>query len=262
MGLIADECPRCKRVTRCLVFERGGFVGGVVLGIPFALPLSTVQCVCGECGHEFQSPSVAEDRAVPPEVAAGLDTDTLLARYQPRPLAGSETFRASGGSPASRRVPPPRSARPRPALPRAAVRRSPVASADEPDREDLLRRVEACARADAFARAIAGRYTMGTAGCVAGVVLAVGVWTVAGLTVGHLDAGGWVMVGVAGLAAGGVPSLLLLKTQGRRWVREVLLPKAEGEGVSPEWVLAVLEGTAPPRGAEDDLSRIREIARH
>jgi hypothetical protein len=100
---------------------------------------------------------------------------------------------------------------------------------------------------------------MGTVGCVAGVVLAIGVWTVAGLTLGHLDAGGLAMVGVAGLAAGGVPSWLLLKTRGRHWVRDVLLPEAEGVGVSPEWVLAVLEGTAPPKGAVDDLSGIREI---
>jgi hypothetical protein len=259
MRLIADECPRCKRVTRCLVIERGGFVGGVVLGIPFALPLSAVECVCGVCGHEFQSRSVAEDRAVSPEVAAGLDIDTLLARSNPD-LWRARTLSGLRAEPRLRdafllldRLAP----GPLYFGLRSDVIRWPAL--DEPDREDLLRRVEACARAEAFARCIAGRYTMGTAGCVAGVVLAVGVWTVAGLTLRDLDAGGWVMVGVAGLAAGGVPSWLLVKTRGRRWVREVLIPEAEGEGVSPEWVLAVLEGTAPPKGAEDDLSRIREI---
>ena len=54
MGLIADKCPRCKRITRCLVIEGGGIVGGLVLGIPFVVPLSSVRCLCGECGHEFQ----------------------------------------------------------------------------------------------------------------------------------------------------------------------------------------------------------------
>jgi hypothetical protein len=259
MGLIADECPRCKRVTRCLVIERGGFVGGVVLGIPFALPLSTVQCVCGECGHEFQSRSAAENRAVPPEVAAGLDTDTLLARSNPD-LWRARTLSGLRAEPRLRdafllldRLAPG-------SLHfglRSDVIRWPAL--DEPGREDLLQRVEACARAEAFARSIAGRYTMGTAGCVAGVVLAVGVWTVLGLTLGHLETGGWVMVGVAGLAAGGVPGWLLLQTRGRRWVREVLLPQAKAEAVSPEWVLAVLERTAPPKGAGDDLSRIRDI---
>jgi hypothetical protein len=195
MGLIADECPRCKRVTRCLVIERGGFVGGVVLGIPFALPLSTVQCVCVEYGHEFQSRSVAEDRAIPPEVAAGLDTDTLLARSNPD-LWRARTLSGLRADPRLRdafllldRLAP----GPLYFGLRSDVIRWPALN--EPDREDLLWRVDACARAEAFARSIAGRYTMGTAGCVAGVVLAVGVWTVAGLTLGHLELGGWVMVG-------------------------------------------------------------------
>jgi hypothetical protein len=83
MGLIAEKCPRCRRVTRCLVSERQGFFGGLVLGIPFFVPLSSVRCVCGECGHEFDSPSAAENRAVPPEVAAGLDTDALLGLTNP-----------------------------------------------------------------------------------------------------------------------------------------------------------------------------------
>ena len=108
---------------------------------------------------------------------------------------------------------------------------------------------------------MAGRYTIGAAGCLAGVVLAVGVWVAAGFTFGRLDLGavGWVLVVIAGLAAGGLPGWLLSQTRGRHWVRDVLLPEADRAGVLPEWVLAVLEGTAARGGAEDELGGIRDI---
>jgi hypothetical protein len=236
MGVIADKCSRCNRVTRCLVIERGGVVGGLVLGIPFALPLSSVRCVCAECGHEFQSRSAAEDRAVPPEVAAGLDTDALLA------LTNPDLWRAQA---LSRLRAEPRLRDAFLLLDRLAPSplyyglRSHVArwaALGDPDRADLLRRVEACARAEAFARSMAGRYPIGATGCLAETVLAVGVWVAAGFTLARMDAGavGWVLVAVAGLAAGGLPGWLLSQTRGRRWVRDVLLPEADREGVLPE----------------------------
>ena len=194
MGLIADECPQCNRVTRCLVTERGGFVGGLVFGIPFVLPLSSVHCVCGECGHEFHSRSGAEDRAVPPEVAAGLDIDGLLALTNPD-LWQAQTLSRLRADPRlqdaflllDRLAPGPL----RFGL-RAAVARWPALG--EPDRADLLGRVEACRRAEGFARSMAGQYTIGAAGCLAGVAVAAGVWVAAGLT--------FVGLGTSGLGPG------------------------------------------------------------
>jgi hypothetical protein len=261
MGLIADKCPRCNRVTRCLVTERGGVVGGLVLGIPFALPLSSVSCVCAECGHEFQGRLAAVDRAVPPEVAAGLDTDGLLALTNPD-LWQVQTLSRLRAEPRLQdafllldRLAP---GRLNFGL-RADMARWPALG--EPDRADLLQRVEACARAEAFARSMAGRYPSGAAGCLAGVVLAVGVWVAAWFTLRYMDVGalGWALVAIAGLAAGGLPGSLLSQTRGRRWVRDVLIPEADRAGVLPEWVLAVLEGTAAPGGTEDELSRIRDL---
>ena len=259
MGLIADECPQCNRVTRCLVTERGGFVGGLVFGIPFVLPLSSVHCVCGECGHEFHSRSGAEDRAVPPEVAAGLDIDALLGLtnpdlWQARTLSG---LRADPRLPDAfllldRLAPGPL----RFGL-RAAVARWPALG--EPDRADLLGRVEACARAEGFARSMAGRYTIGAAGCLAGVAVAAGVWVAAGLTFVGLGTLGWALVAVVGLVAGGVPGWLLSQARDRWWVRDVLLPEADRAGVLPAWVLAVVEGTTAPRGAGDELGELRGI---
>lgn len=262
MSLIADECPRCKRVTRCLVTQHGGFLGGIVLGVPFALPVSSECCVCGDCGHAFQSRSAAEERAVSPEVAAGLDTDALLALTNPDVWQARTLAWLRAEQPGLReafllldRLAP---------GPLGFGLRAELAgwpALGEPDRADLLRRVEACARAEAFARTMARQYTIGAAGCAAGAVVAVGVWVAAGLMFGRVGAVGLVAIAFAGLAAGGLPGWLLSQTRGPQWVRDVLLPEADRAGVLPEWILAVLEGSAAAPGrAEDALSGIREIA--
>ena len=245
-------------VTRCLVTERGGFVGGLVFGIPFVLPLSSVHCVCGECGHEFHSRSGAEDRAVPPEVAAGLDIDALLGLtnpdlWQARTLSG---LRADPRLPDAfllldRLAPGPL----RFGL-RAAVARWPASvSPTGPTCSGGSRR----RRAEGFARSMAGRYTIGAAGCLAGVAVAAGVWVAAGLTFVGLGTLGWALVAVVGLVAGGVPGWLLSQARDRWWVRDVLLPEADRAGVLPAWVLAVVEGTTAPRGAGDELGELRGI---
>src|SRR5262249_15018122 len=66
MALIADLCPHCRRITRCNVVERGGIVGGVLLGVPLVLPVSSVSCTCGECGFEFRSEFWDHGRTVSP----------------------------------------------------------------------------------------------------------------------------------------------------------------------------------------------------
>ena len=88
MALIADLCPHCRRITRCNVVERGGIVGGVLLGVPLVLPLSSVSCTCGECGIEFRSEFWDHRRTVSPAEAALLDIEALLAQTN-RVLKGS-----------------------------------------------------------------------------------------------------------------------------------------------------------------------------
>src|SRR5262249_29785827 len=83
MALIADLCPHCRRITRCNVVERGGIAGGVLLGVPLVLPLSSVSCTCGECGFEFRSEFWDHGRTVSPAEAAPLDIEALLARTNP-----------------------------------------------------------------------------------------------------------------------------------------------------------------------------------
>src|SRR5262249_42015767 len=78
MALIADLCPHCQRVTRCHVGAQTDIVGGLLSGLPWVLPLSSVSCPCGECGFEFRSEFWNSGRAVSPADAVSLDTEALL----------------------------------------------------------------------------------------------------------------------------------------------------------------------------------------
>ncbi len=106
---------------------------------------------------------------------------------------------------------------------------------------------------------MAGRRTLGAAGCLAGAAVAVVVWVAAWLTFHGLGTLGWVLVAVLGLMAGGVPNWLLSEGRDRRWVQDVLLPEADRAGVAPGWVLAVVEGTEALKGTGDELGALRDI---
>jgi hypothetical protein len=259
MGLIADECPHCNRVTRCLVIERSRSVGGLIFGIPFVIPLSSTSCVCGECGQEFRSRSAAESRAVAPEVASGLDTDALLGLTNPdlRQARAMAVLRTDPQLRDAFLLMDKLSPGPLRFGLQAALARWPTLR--EPDKADLIGRVQACSQAEEFARAMAGRYTIGAVGCLAGVAVAAGVWVAAWLLFDGLGILAWVLVTVLGLVAGGVPYSFLSAARDRKWVQEVLLPEADRSGVTPEWVLAVIEKTAAPRGARDELGALRDV---
>jgi len=83
MALIADLCPNCQRVTRCHVIERGSVVGGLILGVPFVLPSSSVSCCCGECGCEFNSQTWDHQKALLPGEAVSLDIEAILSLTNP-----------------------------------------------------------------------------------------------------------------------------------------------------------------------------------
>jgi hypothetical protein len=83
MALIADLCPNCQRVTRCHVVERGSVIGGLVFGIPFVLPSSSVSCCCGECGCEFKSQTWDHQKALSPGEAMSLDIEAILSLTNP-----------------------------------------------------------------------------------------------------------------------------------------------------------------------------------
>jgi hypothetical protein len=261
MALIADLCPNCQRVTRCSVVERNTLAGGILMGVPLVLPVSSVSCTCGECGFEFRSQFWDHGKSVAPAEAGSLDLEALLARTNPslrekltlaklreNPRLGEAFGLYEGLTHGSLRA----------SLKEALFRWPGLGGAGQ---DRLLADVGDCAKALAFARSVAGHYTFGAAGCVAALLGCAGVWAGCLVAFGtDLASGGWAAVLVAGVVAGGLLSALFWGNRDRRWVRGVLLPEARRAGIRPEILLAVLEGGGSPRQVEDELSLLRQLA--
>jgi hypothetical protein len=82
-------------------------------------------------------------------------------------------------------------------------------------------------------------------------------WTF-GTNLGALQ---WVGVVAAGLIAGSSVSYPLWVRASRRWIETTLIPEIETAGISPDWLLAVLErGGSPSKTVYDDLADLRELA--
>jgi hypothetical protein len=45
-----------------------------------------------------------------------------------------------------------------------------------------------------------------------------------------------------------------------RWLKAVLIPEADRAGIRLGWLLAVLEGSGPWKGGEDELASLRQLA--
>jgi hypothetical protein len=261
MALIADFCPQCQRVTRCQVVERVALTGGLLFGIPFVLPASSVTCTCGECGLEFRSQSWDHEKTVSPAEAGSLDIEALLSLTNPvlkETLSLSELRASPRLGEAFQlldQLPP---GRLRTEL-RDMLRQ--WARLDEDRQGRFLAKVHACFEALQFARLMASRYTTGTLGCLAGTLGCVGVWSGCILVLGsRLNFWGWVGVLLAGLVAGGLLSQLFWRRRDRRWVKEVLLPEAQRSRIHFETLLAVLEDGVSSKRVEDKLNRLRELA--
>jgi hypothetical protein len=260
MPLIADLCPQCRRVTRCEVVERASITGGILFGIPFVLPFSSVSCSCGECGHVFRSLTWDGRHSVPLAEAVFLDMESLLSRTNPAlkdQLALSELRETPRLHEAFALLDQLKPGRLRTGL-QDTLGRWP--QLDEVQQERFLGKVKGCAEAVRFARSMAGRYTTGAAGCLAAVLVCVGIWSgCAWVLGGRLSILAWVAVAAAGLMAGGTAAHLLWGGRDRRWVKEVLAPEARRSGICVEWLLAVLEDRAPSPQVKDELGRLRDL---
>jgi hypothetical protein len=260
MALIADLCPQCQQVTRCEVVERVSIAGGILFGIPFVLPYSSVTCSCGECGHQFRSLTWDFRHSVPHAEAVFLDLETLLSRTNPAlkdQLALSELRAAPRLQEAFALLEQLTPGRLRTGL-REALGRWP--QLDEVRQERFLERVKGCAEAARFARSMAGRYTTGAAGCLAAVLVCLGVWSGCTWVFGsRLSTMGWVAVVAAGLMAGGMAAQFLWGGRDRRWVKEVLAPEARRSGISLGWLIVVLEDGPPSHLVPDELGPLRGL---
>jgi hypothetical protein len=261
MALIADLCPNCQRVTRCHVVERGSVVGGLIIGVPFVLPSSSVYSCCGECSCEFKSQTWDHQKALSPADAVSLDIEAILSLTNPalqERLALSRLKVVPELGEAFHLLETLRPGNLRMALNDAL---SHWPRLDECRREHLLAEASDCAEALRFACLMAGRYTTGVVSWLAGALGCVGVWAGCVLTFGtQLGLWGWLGVVVAGVMAGSLLNGLLWSGRDRRWIHSVLTPQAERAGVRLVWLLAVLEGSAPSKDSKDELASLRQLA--
>jgi hypothetical protein len=176
MALIADLCPNCQRITRCHVVEQGSVVGGLILGVPFVLPLSSTSCRCGECGCEFVSKTWDHQKALSPREAMSLDIDAILSLTNPALNEQLTLLRLkavpelSGAFDLVEHL--------KPGSLRTALKDSLLQwpNLDEGRREHFLVEVNGCAQALRFARHQAGRFKTGVVGCLGGILGCAGIW--------------------------------------------------------------------------------------
>jgi hypothetical protein len=134
-------------------------------------------------------------------------------------------------------------------------------SFDESQREHFLAEANGCAEALQFACLMAGRYTTGVVGWLAGTLGCAGVLAGCVIAFGtELGLWGWLGVVGAGVMAGSLLSGLLWSGRDRRWLKSVLIPEADRAGIRLGWLLAVLEGSGPSKGGEDELASVRQLA--
>jgi hypothetical protein len=235
-------------------------VGGLVLGVPLVLPLSSVSCCCGECGCEFKSQTCDHEKALSPAEAVSLDLEAILSLTNPAlkeqlvlpklkavPELGASFHLLETLRPGNLRT-----------VLKDTLLQWP--SLDECRREHFLAETNGCAQALRFARLMAGRYTAGV-GWLAGALICAGVWAGCVLAFGtQLGLWGWLGVVVAGVMAGSFLNGLLGSGRGRRWIKSILIPEADKAGIRLEWLLAVLEGSAPSKDGEDELASLRQLA--
>ena len=261
MALIADLCPICQRVTRCHVVERGFMAGGVILGVPFVLPTSSVSIHCGECGCEFKSETWDHEKSLSPGEAMSLDTEAILNFTNPALKEKLALLRLKSVPELDGAFQLHEQLKPgglRTALKHALLQ---WPSLDESRRGHFLADANACAEALRFARMMAGRSKTGVVGCLVGALGCAGVWSACVVAFGtKLSVWGWLGVVGAGVMAGSLLSGLLWSGRDRRWLKAVLIPEVDREGIRLWWLLAVLEGSATPKGGDDELASLRQLA--
>jgi hypothetical protein len=261
MALIADWCPNCHRVTRCHVVERGSVVGGLILGVPFVLPTSSVSWCCGECGCEFKSQTWDHQRALSPGEAMSLDIEAILSLTNPalkEQLALRRLKAVSELGGVFQLLEQLRPGNLHTVLKDALLR---WPSLDEGRRVHFLADTNGCAEALRFARLVAGRYTIGVVGCLSGALGCAGVWSGCVMALGtDLGLWGWLGVVGAGVLAGSLLSGLLWSGRDRGWLRSVLIPEADRAGIRLGWLLAVLDGSGPSASGQDELASLRRLA--
>jgi hypothetical protein len=233
----------------------------MILGVPFVLPLPDVSCCCSECRFEFKSQTWDHQKSLPPGEAMSLDIEALLSLTNPalneqQALSRLKTVPELDG--AFHLLEQLKAGNLRTTLKNALLQ---WPGLDEARRQHFLADANGCAEALRFARLMAVRSTIGVVGCLSGILVCAGAWSACVVAFGtKLSVWGWLGVVGAGLVSGALLCSLLWSGRDRRWLKAVLLPEADRAGIRLEWLLAVLEGSGPSKGGEDELATLRHVA--
>jgi hypothetical protein len=242
LGVVAEQCPRCERPTPCAV--RAVCQGCYVFFVKLTAAARETSCRCSVCEASFPCELWRYRALVPAAEAARLSVEDLLARTNPgltervqwkqqvSDLGGDGRFAAAYEQLDGMR----------PGALQTMLRKQLLdwGQLDDEEREALARRIGACARGWQVARHVAPRFPC-DAGSLYGLLAALPVWSAFLWAPGVRDWLWGTVTVVAGLAAAGLISNVLLARRVRRWAREVLLPEAQRANVSLPCFFAVVE---------------------
>ena len=255
LGVVAEECPHCERVTPCLL--RSVYRGGYVFFVKTVAPTEESSSLCTVCLKTIPCQRWRYAAVVPIRKAKTLPMEAVLARTNPglaERLQLREQIRNLGGD-AAFGLAYEQVERLRPgALRSSFLKRLLGWNGLAVEQRTLLGQlIGSHARAWQFARQIAPAFP-GQAGFRRAALAALAVWS-AFLWLPAVHS--WLWGGVtlaAGLAAAALTRQRLLTRNVRRWTLEVLIPKAQKANVSLACLLAVVEDVPGSRlGMMEDL---------
>jgi hypothetical protein len=242
LGVVAEHCPFCERVTPCLLRSVGH--GHYVLFVKVLAPARESSCLCTGCLKAFPSEQWRYADVVSLRDAATLPLDEVLARTNPamvERLQLKEQIAAMGGDAAfAKAYEQLDDIRPGPLRSRLLRQLLEWNRMPHEQRSELEREIEARLRAWRFARRIAPAFPTNS-GCLMVALPALVIWStflwappVRNLTWGSV-------LFFAGLGAAALVKYLLLHRRVCQWTRNTLVCEADEANVSIECFLAVVD---------------------
>jgi hypothetical protein len=242
LGVVAEHCPFCERVTPCLLRSVGH--GHYVFFVKALAPTGESSCLCACCLKAFPGEQWRYADLVSLREAKVLPMDEVMARTNPA-LAERcqlrEQICALGGDPDfAKAYEQLDGLRPGPLRSRLLRQLLQWNRLPEGQRAELGREIEARARAWHFARRIAAAFPAGP-GCLTVALPALVIWSA---LLWAPPVRGWLWGSVlffAGFGAAAFVKHLVLNRLVCRWTRDTLISEAQQANVSLECFVAVVD---------------------
>ena len=261
LGVVADRCPHCRRLSPCRVT---GITQGVhVYFVTVASTVTEAFCTCHSCGAQFPCELWQYSRILTPSEALMLPLDALLTRTNPSLRerltweARLQQHRADSQFAAA--------VQSMEQLRHGELRRGLMNDLldwdqmDQRQRAEVVKEAEASARSLQLAKSVAKRLPR-MAGCWLAALVCLAVWS-AVLWVpalGNLLWGGATIL--AGTMLGAAIWRAILSRRMRRWTREVLAPESQRSGIDLQRFVAVLRDLPAPN--PHSLDELRDLKDH